>query len=190
MPEHLYRLALYWCTDAGAPLVGCPAHGRSAPPGPPPPCRVIYLEDNDIVHMKGGEYTVYNWSDVDSPSVEVRRTIQTLTMEVSQIMKVGGGSSAWLAGWLRAGHGSCGQCMAGWRAGGLRAVHGSRLAAPNHVASTRACWARSAAVARWFGVGCVTNSRLRLPANRACLVHVPFLVRAGRLHALHGEGDL
>ena len=34
--------------------------------------RVIYLEDNDIVHMKGGEYTVYNWNDVDSPSVEVR----------------------------------------------------------------------------------------------------------------------
>lgn len=38
--------------------------------------------------MKGGEYTVYNWNDVDSPSVEVRRTVQTLTMEVSQIMKV------------------------------------------------------------------------------------------------------
>ena len=62
-----------------------------APSGPPPLCRVIYLEDNDIVHMKGGEYTVFNWSDVDSPSVEVRRTIQTLTMEVSQIMKVRGG---------------------------------------------------------------------------------------------------
>ncbi|GAB4813433.1 hypothetical protein N2152v2_000479 [Parachlorella kessleri] len=51
--------------------------------------QVIYLEDNDIVHMKGGEYTVYNWNDVDSPSVEVRRTVQTLTMEVSQIMKGG-----------------------------------------------------------------------------------------------------
>jgi hypothetical protein len=55
---------------------------------------VIYLEDNDIVHMKGGEYTVFNWSDVDSPSVEVRRTIQTLTMEVSQIMKVRGQGGA------------------------------------------------------------------------------------------------
>ena len=52
-------------------------------------CRVIYLEDNDIVHMRQGEYTVYNWSDVDSASVEVRRTIQTLTMEVGQIMKGG-----------------------------------------------------------------------------------------------------
>lgn len=51
--------------------------------------QVIYLEDNDIVHMRGGEYTVYNWSDVDSASVEVRRTIQTLTMEVGQIMKGG-----------------------------------------------------------------------------------------------------
>lgn len=55
---------------------------------------MIYLEDNDIVHMKGGEYTVFNWSDVDSPSVEVRRTIQTLTMEVSQIMKVRGAGNA------------------------------------------------------------------------------------------------
>lgn len=49
--------------------------------------------------MKGGEYTVFNWSDVDSPSVEVRRTIQTLTMEVSQIMKVR---------WLRLGRAGCG----------------------------------------------------------------------------------
>lgn len=32
--------------------------------------QVIYLEDNDIVHMNGGSYTVYNWSDVDSPSGE------------------------------------------------------------------------------------------------------------------------
>lgn len=55
---------------------------------------MIYLEDNDIVHMKGGEYTVYNWNDVDSPSVEVRRTVQTLTMEVSQIMKVRRGRGA------------------------------------------------------------------------------------------------
>ena len=47
------------------------------------------MEDNDIVHMKRGEYTVYNWSDIDSASVEVRRTIQTLTMEVGQIMKGG-----------------------------------------------------------------------------------------------------
>jgi glucosamine--fructose-6-phosphate aminotransferase (isomerizing) len=39
--------------------------------------------------MRGGEYTVYNWSSVDSASVEVRRTIQTLTMEVGQIMKGG-----------------------------------------------------------------------------------------------------
>jgi glucosamine--fructose-6-phosphate aminotransferase (isomerizing) len=51
--------------------------------------QVIYLEDNDIVHMRDGEYTVYNWSDIDSASVEVRRTAQTLTMEVSQIMKGG-----------------------------------------------------------------------------------------------------
>lgn len=51
--------------------------------------QVIYLEDNDIVHIRDGEYTVYNWSDIDSASVEVRRTAQTLTMEVGQIMKGG-----------------------------------------------------------------------------------------------------
>ena len=75
----------------------------------PVPRRVIYLEDNDIVHMKGGEYTVFNWSDVDSPSVEVRRTIQTLTMEVSQIMKAsraGCGAGRHLLS-LAGGQGSC-----------------------------------------------------------------------------------
>lgn len=51
--------------------------------------QVIYLEDNDIVHIRDGQYTVYNWSDIDSASVEVRRTAQTLTMEVGQIMKGG-----------------------------------------------------------------------------------------------------
>ncbi|KDD72869.1 hypothetical protein H632_c2794p0, partial [Helicosporidium sp. ATCC 50920] len=51
--------------------------------------QVIYLEDNDIVHVREGTYTVYNWVDVDSPSVEVRRAVQTLSMEVSQIMKGG-----------------------------------------------------------------------------------------------------
>jgi hypothetical protein len=40
--------------------------------------------------MRGGSYTVYNWADIDSPSVQVRRAIQTLTMEVGQIMKVSG----------------------------------------------------------------------------------------------------
>lgn len=40
--------------------------------------------------MRRGSYTVYNWADIDSPSVQVRRAIQTLTMEVGQIMKVSG----------------------------------------------------------------------------------------------------
>lgn len=72
---HQYGLELFLASEASAVV----EHTK----------QVIYLEDNDIVHMKGGEYTVYNWSDVDSPSVEVRRTIQTLTLEVSQIMKGG-----------------------------------------------------------------------------------------------------
>lgn len=48
---------------------------------------MIYLEDNDLVHLRGGSYTVYNFGAGESPE-EVRRTVQTLTMEVSQIMKV------------------------------------------------------------------------------------------------------
>ncbi len=54
----------------------------------PSTTRVIYLEDNDLVHLRGGAYTVYNFGSGESPE-EVRRTVQTLTMEVSQIMKVG-----------------------------------------------------------------------------------------------------
>ncbi len=104
-------------------------------------CRVIYLEDNDIVHMKGGEYTVYNWNDVDSPSVEVRRTVQTLTMEVSQIMKVREAAHAavcisvpkiWLLSpWLcHSLHACCIQkphrltAACCWRAGWLQLLHG------------------------------------------------------------------
>lgn len=84
------------------------------PPRPTCPRRVIYLEDNDIVHMKGGEYTVFNWSDVDSPSVEVRRTIQTLSMEVSQIMKVWRGCTRLLIYATRATCDACSHWHA-WR---------------------------------------------------------------------------
>lgn len=73
--QHQYGLELFMASEASAVV----EHTK----------QVIYLEDNDIVHMHGGEYTVYNWSDVDSASVEVRRHIQTLTMEVGQIMKGG-----------------------------------------------------------------------------------------------------
>ena len=74
-PNAAYGLELFLASEASAVV----EHTK----------QVIYLEDNDIVHMRNGEYTVYNWSDVDSASVEVRRTIQTLTMEVGQIMKGG-----------------------------------------------------------------------------------------------------
>ena len=62
------------------------------------------------MHMAKGEYTVFNWSDVDSPSVEVRRTIQTLTMEVSQIMKVGAGAEGALMAFGRGGRGLAPAC--------------------------------------------------------------------------------
>lgn len=139
-------------TRAQPPLLTVPCT-RSPPPRPP--CRVIYLEDNDIVHMKGGEYTVFNWSDVDSPSVEVRRTIQTLTMEVSQIMKVRGPPACQGEGlqlWATALVGCC-QCCS-------QRPAATRLQPPAHLAA-----------------------RPPHPAPRhPC--------QAGRLHALHGEGDL
>lgn len=51
--------------------------------------QVIYLEDNDILHAVGGAYAIYNCADASAPSIEVSRAAQTLTMEVSQIMKGG-----------------------------------------------------------------------------------------------------
>lgn len=67
------------------------------------------------MHMKGGEYTVFNWSDVDSPSVEVRRTIQTLSMEVSQIMKVGGSTGCCCGGTALMSELEEGRCIFGLR---------------------------------------------------------------------------
>ena len=63
--------------------------------------RVLHLEDDDIAHMCNGGYGIYRMERVhseghDSPSLacvptmqsaEVERTIETLTMEVEQIMK-------------------------------------------------------------------------------------------------------
>ena len=115
--------------------------------------------------MKGGEYTVFNWSDVDSPSVEVRRTIQTLTMEVSQIMKVGwvGCMEGW-AGWWE------GQDHLAVRVQGPGLAHGCRATAS--AAAGLACW---------------PPPSLLTPCCRSRAAPPP---PAGRLHALHGEGDL
>ena len=61
------------------------------------PCRVVVLEDGDLVHLQGGGYSVYNLAQMhdgsgtpDAASREVSRALQTLEMEVSQIMKVRG----------------------------------------------------------------------------------------------------
>jgi glucosamine--fructose-6-phosphate aminotransferase (isomerizing) len=63
--------------------------------------RVLHLEDDDVAHIHNGGYGIYRMERVhteghDSPSLayaptvqsaEVERTIETLTMEVEQIMK-------------------------------------------------------------------------------------------------------
>ena len=61
-------------------------------------CRVIVLEDNDLVHLRGDTYEIFNAGGRRSaggaggsprPLTPVRRVLHTLEMEVSQIMKVG-----------------------------------------------------------------------------------------------------
>lgn len=50
-------------------------------------CSVIVLEDNDVVHLSGGGYGVYNTEQSDVEEA-VPRVLLTLQMEVEQIMKV------------------------------------------------------------------------------------------------------
>ena len=51
-------------------------------------CRVIVLEDNDVVHLCKGAYGIFNVGHSDR-SVAVPRVLQTLEMEVNHIMKGG-----------------------------------------------------------------------------------------------------
>ncbi|KAG1675057.1 hypothetical protein FOA52_002716 [Chlamydomonas sp. UWO 241] len=50
--------------------------------------RVIYLEDNDVLHLTGGGYGIYNTTGQDVEEA-VPRMLLTLQMEVEQIMKGG-----------------------------------------------------------------------------------------------------
>lgn len=48
---------------------------------------MIVLEDNDVLHLTGGGYGVYNTEQQDVEEA-VPRVLLTLAMEVEQIMKV------------------------------------------------------------------------------------------------------
>ena len=63
----------------------------SAPTDCPPLLllRVIVLEDNDVLHLTGGGYGIYNTGGSDVEEA-VPRVLLTLQMEVERIMKVGG----------------------------------------------------------------------------------------------------
>lgn len=50
--------------------------------------KVVVMEDNDVLHLTGGGYGIYNTQQVD-PEEAVRRVLMTLEMEVEQIMKGG-----------------------------------------------------------------------------------------------------
>jgi glucosamine--fructose-6-phosphate aminotransferase (isomerizing) len=63
--------------------------------------RVLHLEDDDVAHIHNGGYGIYRMEKIHTrakirrvwrmlrqvQSAEVERTIETLTMEVEQIMK-------------------------------------------------------------------------------------------------------
>lgn len=51
-------------------------------------CRVVVLEDNDVVHLCKGAYGIFNVGHPDR-SLAVPRVLQTLEMEVNHIMKGG-----------------------------------------------------------------------------------------------------
>lgn len=54
-------------------------------------CRMIVLEDNDLLHLARGTYAIYNVSK-DEPGAaygSVSRALSTLDMEVNSIMKGG-----------------------------------------------------------------------------------------------------
>ena len=51
-------------------------------------CRVIVLEDNDVVHLCKGAYGIFNVGHSDR-ALAVPRVLQTLEMEVNHIMKGG-----------------------------------------------------------------------------------------------------
>ena len=48
---------------------------------------MIVLEDNDVVHLSGGGYGIFNTEGTDVEEA-VPRVLLTLQMEVEQIMKV------------------------------------------------------------------------------------------------------
>ncbi len=56
-----------------------------------PGLRVIVLEDNDVLHLVGGGYGIYNTAMTDVEEA-VPRVLQTLQYEVESIMKVRGWS--------------------------------------------------------------------------------------------------
>lgn len=50
--------------------------------------RVVVLEDNDVLHLREGDYAIFNM-DAEERKAAVPRVLLTLEMEVSQIMKGG-----------------------------------------------------------------------------------------------------
>lgn len=53
-------------------------------------CRVVVLEDNDVVHLRKGAYGIFNALLKEKERHRaVPRALETLNMEVSQIMKGG-----------------------------------------------------------------------------------------------------
>ena len=69
------------------------------------------LEDNDVLHLTGGGYGIYNTGGSDVEEA-VPRVLLTLQMEVEQIMKVWGGRGA--VTWRRRCRRCCSPCRWRW----------------------------------------------------------------------------
>ena len=52
---------------------------------------MVVLEDNDVLHLRKGAYGIFNWVAESEQERQraVPRALETLNMEVSQIMKGG-----------------------------------------------------------------------------------------------------
>lgn len=121
LPELMQVLA----AAQAAPAISCLERSPSPPAGTA--ARVIVLEDSDLVHLKDGSYTLFNAAErkaeaaaaagaagQSSPrpkAVAVQRALQTLEMEVSQIMKGG------FDHYMQASHYPALFVACGWRGG-------------------------------------------------------------------------
>lgn len=162
-------------------------------------CRVVVLEDNDVLHIVGGGYGIYNTAQADVEAA-VPRKLLLLDMEVDSIMKV---CKAWRVAWYKsAPYSECRYCMnklahtsmqAGSLYVGFAARHGIRA---GYVVGLQAVLVMTLLCLLTFAtracVVCAGSQYTTLTVGISlrycvcCMRHWPF---AGWVRPLHAEGD-